>query len=153
MKTQLNNTNHTKANSGAIFFDGLCILCSREIEHYRKQAGSENFSFIDITDASFDPEAHGVDPFAVHKVMHVKDRNGKLYTGVEAFRAIWKELPRYRFLHSWTRHEFVKSVMKLGYNGFVRIRPILPRRKANCDASPYCETKHRNPQVKSTPRR
>ncbi len=126
-------------NKSVIFYDGLCIVCSREIDHYRKQTGSDKFIFLDITEASFDAASHGVDPFKVHKVMHVKDNNGRLYTGAEAFRAIWKELPKYQFLYRWTDNALVKSLMAIGYAGFATIRPYLPRKKANCETSPYCD--------------
>lgn len=129
-----------KAKQGSIFFDGLCVLCSAEIEHYRKQKGSERFEFVDITAPNFDPSAHGLDPYAVHKFMHVKDTNGRLQVGVEAFRAIWKELPRYQFLYRMTDNRIAHSIMELGYTGFVRIRPYLPRKKADCEDSPYCES-------------
>jgi predicted DCC family thiol-disulfide oxidoreductase YuxK len=139
MNTQAETTMDT--NKGAIFYDGLCVLCSREIEHYRKQAGSEAFNFIDITSPDFTPEAYGVDPHAVHKVMHVKDTTGQLHTGVDAFRAIWKELPKYKFLYRWTNNKAAQFFMKLGYSGFVSIRPYLPRKKVNCETSPYCDIK------------
>jgi predicted DCC family thiol-disulfide oxidoreductase YuxK len=136
-----NMKNQDVASQGVIFYDGLCVLCSREIEHYRNQVGSERFNFIDITHADFDPSKHGVDPYAVHKYMHVKNPDGELHTGVEAFRTIWKELPKYQFLHRWTDNSFAQFFMKLGYSGFVYIRPYLPRKKANCETSPYCEIK------------
>jgi predicted DCC family thiol-disulfide oxidoreductase YuxK len=128
---------------GSIYFDGLCVACTTEINHYRKLKGSEKFLFVDITQSQFKPEEHGLDPFLVHKVMHVRDPQGTLHQGVEAFRAIWKELPRYQFLYKLTENSKVKGVMQWGYDFFVIIRPYLPRRKAaDCSQSPYCEMKH-----------
>ncbi len=124
---------------GVIYYDGLCVACSTEINHYRRLPGSENFLFLDITKPEFDPLKHGLDPKAVHKVMHVKDKAGQLRTGVDAFRAIWQELPRYRFLARWSERGLVRSGLNAGYNLFVKIRPFLPRRKADCSESPYCE--------------
>ena len=131
-----------KSELGTIYYDGLCIACSTEINHYRKQAGSENFKFIDITDPQFRPEDHGIDPFLAHKFMHVRDPKGKLHQGVDAFRAIWQELPKYRFLYQLSEKAWIRSILEIGYNGFVKIRPYLPRKKADCSASPYCEIKH-----------
>jgi len=127
---------------GAIYFDGLCRACSLEINHYRKQAGSEHFAFVDITAHDFKAEDHGVDPFLVHKVMHVRDRHGNLHQGVEAFRAIWSELPKYHFLYKLSRQKYVRIVLELGYEAFTIIRPFLPRKKIDCSASPYCEVHH-----------
>jgi predicted DCC family thiol-disulfide oxidoreductase YuxK len=130
----------SKTQQGAIFFDGLCVACSAEINHYRKLPGSESFDFIDITDSKFDAKKHGLDPFLVHKVMHVKDSDGRLHQGVDAFRAIWQKIPRYQFLYNLSEKRWVRSLLEIGYKGFVKIRPFLPRKKADCSDSPYCET-------------
>lgn len=124
---------------GTIYFDGLCRVCSAEINHYRRLTGSENFLFVDILSADFDAKKHGLDPSQVHKVMHVRDKAGRLYTGVDAFRAIWQEIPRYRRLAKWSENRIVRLGLEFGYETFVKIRPYLPRRKADCAASPYCE--------------
>ena len=127
---------------GTVYFDGLCIACSTEINHYRKLKGSERFNFVDITQADFKPEAHGIDPFLAHKVMHVRDTEGNLQQGVDAFRAIWREIPRYQFLYNLSKKFWARGIMELGYRGFVKIRPYLPRKKADCSNSPFCEIKH-----------
>lgn len=130
----------TKASQkGAIYFDGLCMACSLEINHYRKLKGSENFEFIDITESNFSAEHHGLDPFKVHKVMHVKDSSGRLFEGIDAFVAIWDQIPRYQFLSRLAKKSFFRGALELGYKGFVRIRPFLPRKKMDCSNSPYCE--------------
>lgn len=131
-----------KSQTGTIYFDGLCIACATEINHYRKQRGSENFIFIDITSLTFKPEDHGIDPHLAHKVMHVKAKDGKMHQGVDAFRAIWLELPRYQFLYKMSGNKAIRTILDLGYNAFVKIRPYLPRKKSDCTSSPYCEVKH-----------
>lgn len=130
-----------KPQVGSIYYDGLCIACSTEINHYRKLSGSEKFSFIDITDIDFKAIDHGIDPRLAHKVMHVRDLDGNLHQGVDAFRAIWKQLPRYQFLYNLSNQKTVRSILEIGYNLFVKIRPYLPRKKSDCSSSPYCEIK------------
>lgn len=127
------------ANKLSVFFDGLCPLCSREIDHYRTQAGSDRLEFVDITEASFDAEREGLDPRRVHKVMHTRDDRGNLYTGIGAFVAIWDVLPKYKWLAKLARNGAVRPLMDVGYNVFAAIRPYLPRRTRECEASPYCD--------------
>lgn len=126
---------------GSIYYDGLCIACSTEINHYRRLSGSEKFNFVDITKSDFQAESHGIDPFLAHKVMHVRDPEGQLHQGVQAFRAIWREIPRYQFLYRLSERNSVRAILELGYNAFVKIRPFLPRKKEGCEDSPYCEMK------------
>ena len=123
-----------------VYYDGLCHLCSREIEHYRRQSGSENLHFIDITSENFDAAREGLDPFLVHKEMHVKRQDGSVKTGVDAFIEIWDHLPRYRWAVKAARSNFLKPLLHFGYALFARIRPWLPKRKKSCSSSPYCET-------------
>lgn len=121
-----------------VYFDGLCVVCSTEIRHYQKMAGSENIDFIDITASDFDPIQHGLDPHEIHKALHVKDAAGNLHLGVDAFIQIWEQIPRYAFLAKWARNQWIRRGLNLGYSVFTRIRPYLPRRKESCSASPYC---------------
>ena len=125
-----------------VYYDGLCVLCSREIEHYRRSRGADLINFVDICAPGFDAGAHGVDPKAVHRVMHVKRADGTLATEVDAFIAIWTTLPGYWLLARIARLGFVRFFLNIGYHLFVRVRPYLPRRSADiyaCAASPYCD--------------
>jgi predicted DCC family thiol-disulfide oxidoreductase YuxK len=130
-----------KTAPGAIYYDGLCIVCSTEINHYRGLPGAEKFEFIDITKPDFQPELHGIDPFLAHKKMHVRDTNGILHQGVDAFRAIWFEIPKYNFLYQLSKGYLARTLLEIGYKFFVVIRPHLPRKKSDCSESPYCEQK------------
>lgn len=137
-------------NSAAltIFYDGLCPLCAREIEHYRKKKGSEKLKFMDITDPSFKAQEFGLDPKLVHQVMHVRKKDGTIATKVDAFIAIWQELPAYKLLARVADLRAVRPFLEIGYSGFARVRPYLPRLKTrpnqaheSCEQSPYCEKK------------
>lgn len=123
----------------SVYYDGLCHLCSREIGHYRGMRGAESIRFVDITAGDFNALKEGVDPRAIHRVMHVKDVSGDLHTGVDAFLRIWAELPALRFFIPLARFGPVNLLLRAAYAGFARIRPLLPRK--SCEASPYCETK------------
>ncbi len=125
-----------------VYYDELCVLCSKEIHHYQKQTGSENIRFVDITSDKFDAKIEGVDPFEVHQIMHAKKSDGTILTRIAAFQAIWSILPKYRWLHRFSQVKFVKKLMDLGYEVFAAARPYLPKKKKNlCADSPYCELK------------
>lgn len=111
-----------------IFYDGLCHLCSREINHYRKKAIPGTVEFVDITSSSFDPVAEGFDPKRVNLHLHAR-LDGQLFIGVDAFRAIWSVIPGYGWLKSLTGLPIVYHVSKLLYAIFARIRPLFPKRK------------------------
>lgn len=124
-----------------VYYDGLCRLCSREIDHYRKQIGADRIQFIDICRPDFDATKEGLDPFEVHKVMHVRRPDGSLATRVQAFIEIWQVLPKYQFLAKLAKKSPARQSLEVGYSIFAKLRPWLPRRKSqlNCEDSPYCE--------------
>ena len=128
-------------NKLSVYFDGLCHLCSREIEHYKKVPGNENLKFIDITNPQFDCVLEGLNPIDVHQYMHVKDTKGEIFIKVDAFIEIWKRLPRYRFAVRIAQMKIVRPFMNIGYWCFATIRPYLPKKKQACSDSPYCEIK------------
>jgi predicted DCC family thiol-disulfide oxidoreductase YuxK len=121
-----------------VYFDGLCHLCSREINHYRKMKGSENINFVDITSSAFDSAKENLDPVRIHQSMHVRDKFGQIHVGVDAFIAIWGELPALQFLVPIARIAPVHLLLRSFYSVFAKIRPLLPRK--SCETSPYCET-------------
>ncbi len=117
-----------------IYFDGACVVCNAEISHYKKVAEAagltERVLFVDIAAPSFEAAAHGLDSVSVNRVMHVKDAEGNLHLGVDAFLEIWRNLPRYSFLVSVARVPGVRPILGLGYVAFTKVRPYLPRRES-----------------------
>lgn len=132
-------TDSQPQNKISIYYDGLCHLCSREINHYRKMKGAENINFIDITTSSFDAKKENLDPVQIHKTMHVKDQEGHFHVGVDAFICIWKNLPALRFMVPIAKLAPIRGLLKIIYSGFAKVRPLLPRK--SCETSPYCDTK------------
>lgn len=123
-------------NKISVYYDGLCHLCSREINHYRKMKGADQIRFVDITALDFDAAAEGVDPVKVHQHMHVRGADGQLHTGVDAFIQIWETLPNLKTVARFARLGPVHALLRVGYAGFARVRPWLPRKEC---AGPYCE--------------
>ncbi|MBC7467026.1 MAG: DUF393 domain-containing protein [Bdellovibrio sp.] len=131
-------------NKIQVYFDGLCKVCSKEIAHYQKQSGAEQINFVDICATGFDPIKENLDPFEIHKIMHVRRADGTLALRVDAFIEIWNALPKYKLLADLAKKPIVHNGLEVGYTLFTKIRPWLPRKAANndCNESPYCETKN-----------
>lgn len=138
MKTQ-NQTYEDQSLSPeiSVYYDGLCQLCSREINHYKTMSGAHRISFVDITSAEFAAEAEGLDPVKIHESLHVKDSEGNLFIGVDAFVKIWAQLDSLKMLVPVASCGPIKKIMEAGYFVFAKIRPLLPRK--SCADSPYCE--------------
>lgn len=136
-KANMEKTSTVSQTEITVFYDGLCQLCSREINHYKKMDGASNISFVDITEVGFDAAAEGLDPVKVHQSLHVKDRTGRIYLGVDAFIQIWSQLTKLRKVVPVASFLPVKKFLESGYFLFAKVRPLLPRKQ--CADSPYCE--------------
>jgi predicted DCC family thiol-disulfide oxidoreductase YuxK len=117
-----------------LFFDGLCPLCSREVAHYRRAAAADpSIRFVDIASPGFDAASFGLDPARVHQEMHVTE-GSQVFTGVDAFLAIWRRVPGHRWLLYLSRLPLADQLLRVAYWLFARARPWLPRLKpAGCD--------------------
>lgn len=109
-----------------VYFDGSCPLCNAEIGHYRKQRGSETIAFVDVSDAEA-PLTCGIDRAAAMARFHVRESDGQLFSGAEAFTRIWSRLPAWRWAARFSRLPGVTPVMEIGYRAFLPIRPSVSR--------------------------
>jgi predicted DCC family thiol-disulfide oxidoreductase YuxK len=143
MKNQTEIPALVKSLKTKVYFDGLCKVCSKEINHYKEQVGASQIEFIDICSVAFNASQENLDPLQIHKIMHVRRLDGTLATRVDAFIEIWSILPKYKWLAKMAQQKLVKSGLELGYTGFTVLRPYLPRysNPADCQDSPYCESK------------
>lgn len=105
-----------------VFFDGKCSLCSREIAHYKKIAPEGLFSWVDVTDASFDLNEIGVSLSDALKSLHVRSASGAVLSGVDAFLVLWRALPRWRWLAQVVAMPGVYGVARAVYRRFADYR-------------------------------
>jgi predicted DCC family thiol-disulfide oxidoreductase YuxK len=129
----------TLAGQVAVYYDGLCQLCSREIAHYKTMKGAEKIQFIDITSPCFDAAQEGLDPVKIHQHIHVRDAEGSLHLGVDGFFVIWSQFKFLKKLVPVASLWPIKKTLEGGYFLFTKVRPYLPRK--SCADSPYCEIK------------
>ena len=121
--------NNQNKNNLKLYYDGQCMICSREIKHYKKQKGAENIEFIDICALNFNPESQGLDSKKIHKVIHAKKSDGTILTRVDVFIEVWKLLPKFNFLAKIASIPFIKFFLEIGYTLFTILRKILPKIK------------------------
>lgn len=119
----------------SLFYDGRCILCAKEIEHYQKVDVDKKVKLVDISDDNFDAAKYNLDARRVQKYFHVKDKSGKIVTGVEAFYLIWVELNIFKPLQVLYKTPVIKQSMSLCYFLFAQVRPYLPKKEKCHDGS------------------
>ncbi len=109
-----------------VYFDGSCPLCRMEIGHYQGQRGAECIDFVDVSDPQV-AIAADLDRKAAMARFHVRESDGTLHSGAEAFSRIWERLPSWRFAAKIAHVPGVTALLELAYRGFLPVRPYLSR--------------------------
>jgi predicted DCC family thiol-disulfide oxidoreductase YuxK len=110
------------------------------VEAYGRQDRASRLVLVDVSAPDFDPAPFGIPLADFMYQMHVLDRSGRVYRGVEAFRAIWRAFPASRLLGLCgvlITLPLVNPVARLVYRVFARLRVYLPKRHRDC-ASGSC---------------
>lgn len=118
-----------------IFYDGACVVCAAEVEHYVRQDRDKRLLAIDISAPDFDPQPYNLSMEAFQRQMHAIDADGVIFRGVEAFWAIWQAFPaasRYGLLGRLMTLPLINGLARCGYRLFARFRKYLPRRPRTC---------------------
>ena len=115
-----------------VLYDSACPLCRREIGIYRGLRTSAPVCFADVSDAA-QPLPPGTTQEQLLARFHVRDADGRLFSGAQAFLALWETLPGWRWLARIGRLPGVAWAMERVYRLFLRLRPALQRWAARLD--------------------
>lgn len=81
----------------ALYFDGRCPICRREIAHYQRLDRKQNrICWIDLIQKPNALEPFGISFEEAMRQIYATDSSRKLYRGIDAFILIWYNLPYYR---------------------------------------------------------
>ena len=109
-----------------VLYDGACPLCRREIGIYRGLRPHAPVCFSDVSD-----DALALPPGTTREQLlarfHVRNRDGQLLSGAQAFLALWAALPGWRWLARAGRLPGAAWAMERTYRLFLRWRPTLQR--------------------------
>ena len=116
-----------------VLYDGSCPLCRREIGVYRGLRplnADAPLCFADISNPESPLPAELPSATTRQQLLarfHVRDRDGRLLSGAQAFLALWAALPGWRWLAAVGRWPGAAWAMEAAYKVFLRWRPALQR--------------------------
>jgi predicted DCC family thiol-disulfide oxidoreductase YuxK len=127
-----------------VFYDGSCIVCATEIEHYLKKDHDEKLVAVNISSPDFDPMQYQISLADFMLQLHAIDQDGQVFKGVDSFWAIWQAFPTstiYGLMGHIIQLPVVNRFARIGYWLFARVRPYLPKRN-QCDSG-TCSINHK----------
>lgn len=120
----MNSDAPTPPSELTIYYDGGCPLCRREIGFYRQLEGAQRCQWQDIsagTDDTLDADLTRADALAV---FHVRDAQGRLHRGADAFALLLSQFPTTRWLGRALSWRLLRPLAALGYRLFLYLRPL-----------------------------
>ena len=111
----------------AVYFDGACPLCRREIGFYRDMTGADDVDWIDVSEASGSQLPDGLTREQAMARFHVRTEDGHLADGGDAFAALWSAIPRTRWIGWLASRSVVRPLVRWGYDVFLKFRPQIQR--------------------------
>ena len=115
-----------------VYFNESCSICRAEINHYKKQ-NVEEIDWVDITNNATAEEETLKDNKSLLRRLHVK-KDGKLFSGAEAFLLVWKKIPKYRFLYNFFKLPIIFQFFYLGYEIIAFFLYIKNRKQINTNS-------------------
>jgi 3-demethoxyubiquinol 3-hydroxylase len=112
----------------AVYFDGSCPLCSREIAFYQRQRGADGISWVDVSACPAGEVAPGLTKEAALARFHVRAADGRLLSGAAGFAAMWQALPLLSWAGRVAALPGIRHALEAAYAGFLPLRPWLQRR-------------------------
>jgi len=117
-----------------VWYDGGCPLCRREIALMQRLDRAQAITFVDVDKA--DGGSCPIDRADLLARFHARE-DGVLLSGAAAFAAMWRAIPRFRWLGLAAKAPGMLPLLEHAYRAFLRVRPRLQRlaRKAEQNAA------------------
>ena len=96
-----------------VYFNNSCKICKAEIDLYKKEKTQE-IEWIDITNNELAKKETSRNSKELLRRLHVKE-NEKVIEGAEAFLALWKKMPKYKFLYNFFKLPIIFNLFSFGY--------------------------------------
>lgn len=106
-----------------VYYDGSCPLCRREIAMYRRLRGADRLHWLDVSAGG--PLGEDLSCEAAMRRFHVRDAQGRLFSGGAAFARLWQALPGWRALGWLLAFPPLSWLLELAYRAFLPLRPRL----------------------------
>lgn len=106
-----------------VYYNSACPVCKAGIQGQRRRMEALGIRDVEWVDVHTHPEAGsevGVPLEQVRERLHVRNADGQLDVGAEAFTRLWAHTPGQRWLAWLGQLPVLRPLMRWAYNAFAR---------------------------------
>ena len=107
-----------------VYFDGLCPVCSREVETYQQLRGGDAINWVDASRCDAAELSTGLDRAYALRRLHVRSADGTLLSGAAAFVEIWRHLPAFAWIARVCSNRYALALLDFVYGRFLVMRRL-----------------------------
>jgi 3-demethoxyubiquinol 3-hydroxylase len=107
-----------------IYYDGACPVCSAEIAVYQRQPGAQACTWVNAATCAEEALGPGLSRQDALARFHVRGADGQLVAGARGFAALWRALPRTRWLGRIAGAGPMPALLEVAYRGFLVVRRL-----------------------------
>ena len=96
-----------------VYFNNSCKICKAEIDLYKKQK-IKDIDWVDITNNDLAEKETLKNSKELLRRLHVIE-DQTVIVGAKAFLALWKKMPKYKFLYNFFKLPIIFSVFSFVY--------------------------------------
>jgi len=112
----------------AVYYDGACPMCAKEIAYYQRLDRDQQVQWVDV--AGPNPSCPiGYDQATLLARFHVKElQSGQIYHGAAGFTRLWRAMPApWKQIGAVASFAPITWLLELGYRVTLKIRPWLTK--------------------------
>ncbi|MET1415717.1 DUF393 domain-containing protein [Roseibium sp. HPY-6] len=115
-----------------VYYDGKCGLCSREIGYYKRLTPRTSIAWNDIATHPQLLQGTGISQSEALLYLRVRNEDGTIETGLDAFLVIWRQFRGWRLLARLAALPGIYQGISFAYRRFADHRF---KRHTHCQAS------------------
>ena len=96
-----------------VYFNNSCKICKAEVDLYKKEK-IDGIKWVDITNNDLAEKETSKNSKELLRRLHVIEDEKVIY-GAEAFLALWKKMPKYKFLYKFFKLPIIFNIFSFGY--------------------------------------
>lgn len=104
-----------------VYYNSACPVCKTGIEAQKNKSSICEIKWRDIHENNHLASELDCDIERMRKYLHIVDKNGKQYIGINAFIILWENSPTEKWKAIIFGKPIIKQALKLGYYLFANI--------------------------------